>query len=125
MPEPPSYEQREIQQVAAAIRNGHRDPDNLRELLIGTTSKTTCSTVEAYFAEHYEDRALLSALVQIALEGEDSGDAPWAAANIITGFPAQLLASHKKSLVLLSQHQWSYLHGPAREALAKIAACTA
>ena len=60
-------------------------------------------------------------LVAIALEGDDAGDAPWAAANIIPDFPAEMLLSHKPSLETLAAEQWTYLHIPGRRALEKIA----
>jgi hypothetical protein len=60
--------------------------------------------------------------MNIALEGEDAGDAPWAAANTIADFPADMLLPHKRSLERLAAEQWTYLQVPARRALAKIAA---
>jgi hypothetical protein len=56
----------------------------------------------------------------IALEGEDAGDAPWAAANTIADFPADMLLPHKASLEKLAAEQWTYLHVPGRRALEKI-----
>src|SRR6185295_5095773 len=88
------YEEGEIAAASAALAQGHTDPKNLRELLIWTTSKTTCAAVEAYFQKHHHDKELLKALFAIALEGEDAGDAPWAAANTIADFPASMLVPH-------------------------------
>lgn len=116
----PSYQAREIQAASAAIAKGHSDAANLRELLIWTTSKSTAEIVESYFRNHHRDSALLSALFAIAAEGEDAGDAPWAAANTIAAFPADMLKPHKAELAELSQHQWVYLSKPAKDALAKI-----
>ena len=117
-----SYREQSIKAASAVLEKGHSDPANLRELLIWTTSKTTCEMVEAYFKKHHADPALLQALFAIAAEGEDAGDAPWAAANTIADFPASMLAKHRSELVELSKHQWSYLSKPAQDALAKIAA---
>jgi hypothetical protein len=116
----PSYREREIQAAKAALAKGHADPANLRELLIWTTSKNTAELIESYFATQHCDAALLSALFAIAAEGEDAGDAPWAAANTISDFPAEMLKPHKDELVELSQHQWTYLSKPAKDALVKI-----
>src|SRR5471030_1111191 len=85
-----------------AISKGHQDLANLRELLIWTTATPTSAIVDEYFSQHYEDGALLRALIDIALEGEDMGDAPWAAANTIAEFPAHMLQEHAASLVALS-----------------------
>ena len=115
-----SYRQQELHQASAAIAKGHKDPDNLRQLLIWTTSSTTSDLVETYFRQHLNDQELLRALVAIAMEGDDAGDAPWAAANVVAEFPAVLLADFKAELVELSQHPWSYLHVPARRALGKL-----
>ena len=122
MPASSSYRDQEIEFAAEAIRKGHRDAENLRALLICTTSETTNQMVKQYFSTHYNDKELLQSLVAIALEGEDSGDAPWAAANVLAEFPAALLAEHTASLKELSEHPWSYLHVPARQALAKLVA---
>jgi hypothetical protein len=122
MPTPSSYRDREIEFAAEAIRKGHRDAENLRALLICTTSETTSQMVGQYFSTYYNDKELLQSLVEIALEGEDSGDAPWAAANVLVEFPAVLLAEHTESLKELSEHPWSYLHVPARQAMAKLVA---
>lgn len=73
-----------------------------------------------YFQARFGDRELLDALIPIALEGEDAGDAPWAAANVIAEFPANMLRKHEAALRLLSQEQWIYLKDPANRALAKI-----
>jgi hypothetical protein len=115
-----TYQERELKAASVAIAKGHRDPSNLRELLIWTTSKTTCAMIESYFHQHHHDKDLLKALVSIALEGEDAGDAPWAAANTIADFPASMLVEHKAALLELSKHEWDYLKKPALDALAKI-----
>ena len=107
--------------VAEAIKKGHSDPASLRELLIATASRDTVGMANEYFRLHLDDEKLLAALVEIALEGEDMGDAPWAAANTIVEFPAPMLKVHEASLRKLSQEQWIYLSGPANKALAKIA----
>ena len=114
------YQKGELQAASEAIDKGHRDPENLRELLILTTSKTTCTLIDAYFEKHHQDKELLKALIRIALEGEDAGDAPWAAANTIADFPAAMLVEHKPALVELSEHEWNYLKQPAIKALEKI-----
>ena len=114
------YEERERKAASEALAKGHSDPANLRELLIWTTSKTTRPTVEAYFRKHHHDKKLLAALVSIALEGEDAGDAPWAAANTLAEFPVSMLMEHKLALIELSKHEWDYLNKPARAALRKI-----
>ena len=114
------YAKRSRDAASAAISKGHSDAANLRELLIWTTSQTTEPMVSQYFSRHLNDESLLSALFKIALEGEDSGDAPWAAANIIAEFPATLLARHKAELHALADEQWDYLNRPARAALAKL-----
>jgi hypothetical protein len=59
-------------------------------------------------------------LIAIALEGDDAGAAPWAAANTIAEFPAPMLAEHKAALLELSKYDWDYLKKPGLEALAKI-----
>ena len=115
-----SYQEGELQAASEAITKGHSDPENLRELLIWTTSKTTCSLINAYFEKHHHDKELLKALIIIALEGEDAGDAPWAAANTIADFPASMLVEHKSALVELSKYEWDYLKQPALKALEKI-----
>jgi hypothetical protein len=114
------YERRTREAAAAAITKGHSDSANLRELLIWTTSTATEPMVAAYFAQHLQDEALLDALFSIAAEGEDMGDAPWAAANVIANFPASLLARHRPELVSLASEQWDYLNQPAKRALAKL-----
>ncbi|HEV7301967.1 MAG TPA: hypothetical protein VGN72_21710 [Tepidisphaeraceae bacterium] len=116
-----SYADQRRRVCEAAAARGYEDPASLRELLICTTS-TTAPMAEAYFAERRNDPKLLSLLVAIALEGEDAGDAPWAAANTIADFPAEMLLPHKSSLETLAAEQWSYLHVPGRQALEKIAA---
>ncbi len=115
-----SYQEQEMRQASAALAKGHQDPDNLRQLLIWTTSTTTIGLVEAYFNRHLGDKDLLRMLVAIAMEGDDAGDAPWAAANVLAEFPATLLAEFKPELMELSEHPWSYLHVPARQALGKL-----
>jgi len=117
-----SYADERRQVCAAAAANGYEDPHSLRELLICTTSKLTAPIAEAYFAALRNDPELLSLLVAIALEGEDAGDAPWAAANMIAEFSAEMLLPHELSLQQLAAEQWTYLHIPGRRALAKIAA---
>lgn len=114
------YEKRTREQAATAISKGHRDSANLRELLIWTTSMTTEPMVSEYFARHLSDEQLLAALLEIALEGEDAGDAPWAAANIVAEFPAAMLARHETELQSLAKEHWDYLSRPARAALAKL-----
>lgn len=109
-----------VRAASAAIVKGHSDPKNLRELLIWTTSKTTSAIIADYFRKHLDDVSLLEALFSIAEEGEDCGDAPWAAANVLSDFPAAMLIPYKARLVILSNHQWSYLSTPAAQALAKI-----
>src|SRR5262245_43153969 len=84
------YETRKA--AAAAMAKGHSDREALRELLIWTTSRTTAEMVYDYFRRHLDDRRLLSDLIAIALEGEDNGDAPWAAANVIAEFHGELVA---------------------------------
>ena len=114
------YQERELQAAAAAIQRGHTDEAALRELLVLTTSKTTRERVEQYLTPHLRDRRLIEALVAIALEGEDAGDAPWAAANLLAEAPAEVLRPYETALVELSEHQWSYLNLPAQKALAKL-----
>jgi len=106
--------------AAAAIAKGHSVPAALRELLIWTTDRTTAPEVEAYFGRHLDDANLLNELFAIAREGEDAGDAPWAAANLIAEFPAALLSSHREELVALAQFEWDFLRQPAQKALTKI-----
>lgn len=115
-----SYETYALDAAKTAISRGHADTDNLRELLIWTTCKPTCALIENYFAQHQSDEKLLAALVGIALEGEDMGDAPWAAANTVAEFPAEMLRKHMDALITLSRHEWMYLHVPAQKALAKL-----
>jgi hypothetical protein len=117
-----SDEHREETLMAArsALARGHQDAKNLREILIWTTSKTTSDLVEAYFAEHLNDSKLIEALVSIALEGDDAGDAPWAAANTLTRFPAAMLLPHTADIIELSKYDWIYLSSPAKKILAKL-----
>jgi len=103
-----------------AVSKGHEDSESLRELLIATTSKDTIEAAMEYFGQHLHDEELLSSLFEIAAEGEDMGDAPWAAANLIAEFPPELLSGHRQKLEELANHPWVYLHGPARRALATI-----
>ena len=86
-----------------------------------TTSTDTFDNAMVHFRGHLEDPQLLADLIDIALEGEDMGDAPWAAANVITEFPAALLRLHEPQLQQIAAEQWDYVSRPAREALAKIA----
>jgi len=92
------YRATTVKAASAAIVRGHHDPANLRELLVWTTSKTTRAMVEEYFRKHFDDRVLLEMLCAIAEEGEDCGDAPWAAANTISEFPVALLMSQRTFL---------------------------
>jgi hypothetical protein len=108
----------------AAIEKGHVDPENLRELVVWTTSTTTYDAVIAYFRQHLDDPAFLAQLVSLALEGDDAGDAPWGAANLLEEFPEHLLQPHCAALLELSQHSWSYLSEPAKRALAKVGGAT-
>ena len=116
-----SYEQQAIAAATSAVQRGHADPSNLREILVWTTSQPTAPLVEKYFSSNLQDKELLRQLVTIALEGEDAGDAPWAAANVIAQFPPELLTNHRIALEELAAHPWSYLHVPAKAALAKLA----
>ena len=97
------------------------DAENLRELLIWTTAETTAPMIMEYFRQRLYDQQLLANLIEIALEGEDAGDAPWAAANVIAEFPAHLLVVHQADLQRRSQEDWSYLSQPAKRALQRIA----
>ena len=115
-----AYEKKQLEDAARAIAQGHGEESNLRELLILTTSKTTYPMISLYFRQHHHDKELLRALVSIALEGEDAGDAPWAAANTIAEFPRSMLIEHKAALLQLSEHDWDYLKTPALAALAKL-----
>jgi hypothetical protein len=114
------HQERELQAAAAAILRGYTDEAALRELLILTTSQTTSERVEQYLTPHLGDSRLIEALVAIAVEGEDAGDAPWAAANLLAAAPADVLRSHEAALVELSGHPWIYLSVPAQKALAKL-----
>ena len=113
------YRTLELENLAAALANGHSDPVNLRTLLICTTSKTTVEAAEGYFAQHHNNSALLDSLVAIALEGEDAGDAPWAAANVLADFPSIMLKKHEAALTELAAHPWAYLNIPGQKALQK------
>lgn len=114
------YEIRTRVRAARLLDKGHDDPSDLRELLILTTNTITEPAVAAYFRSHHGDNVLLKHLIEIALEGEDMGDAPWAAANTIADFPASMLTSYRSELETLSQFEWSYLNVPAQAALAKL-----
>jgi len=103
-----------------ALTKGYLDPSALRELLIATTSVAYIDEAMDYLREHYNDPRLLSMLFDIATEGEDMGDAPWAAANVIEEFPPEMLKLHESQLEALSKEQWDYLNVPARRALAKL-----
>ena len=116
-----NYAEKSRRAAERAIALGHNEKSNLRELLILTTSSTTSELVNTYFQNHRDDETLLKSLFAIAAEGEDCGDAPWAAANIIAEFPVRMLSPHKAELVELSSHEWLYLKRPALDALAKIA----
>lgn len=115
-----SYEDFLLTEAEKAIKTGHRDQANLRDLLILTTNTVTVDLVMAYFRSHHRDQQLLSDLVDIALEGEEMGDAPWAAANVLSEFPVTLLSEHRPALESLAREQWSYLNRPAKSALARI-----
>lgn len=78
--------------------------------------------IQEYFQKNLNDKDLLEALFIIAEEGEDCGDAPWAAANTISDFSGAMLAPYKARLVALSEHPWLYLSEPAKQALAKVEA---
>ena len=115
-----NYEEQSLAAARAAIAKGWRDPESLRELLIWTTSKSTAEIVEGYFAKHRGEPALLEALITISEEGEDAGDTPWAAANELEEFSAELLRPHVSRLEALSQLPWMYLSDPAVRALRKV-----
>lgn|GEM_PF-3379566 len=106
--------------IQEALGKQHDDAKALRELLIATTSTDTAPMAMDYFKSHLDDTGLLASLFDIAAEGEDMGDAPWAAANVIEQFPPDLLLNHRAQLEELAGHPWMYLHGPARRALAKL-----
>src|SRR4029078_4815204 len=76
-----TYAAERLRVCEAAAAKGYEDPESLRELLICTTSTVTAPMAEAYFAERRNDAKLLNLLMAIALEGEDAGDAPFAAVN--------------------------------------------
>jgi hypothetical protein len=115
-----NYDQWLRDRVSHCVAEGHADLNNLRELLILTTNKTTFDTVNAYFNKLHHDSKLLANLIQIALEGEDAGDAPWAAANIVAEFPSMMLAKHRREIEKLSDSDWEYLKVPSLKALEKI-----
>lgn len=117
-----TYHESMIEETTKQIEIGHADTENLRELLISTTCTCCFDLVMAYFQKHLRDDDLLSSLFNIALEGEGAGDAPWAAANLITEFPVDLLIKYKYELQKLSEFEWVYLKKPAEEGLAKIKA---
>jgi hypothetical protein len=75
----------------------------------------------SYFRQHLNDRAMLAKLIEIALEGEDMGDASWAAANVIAEFPADLLRPYEVELRQIAAEPWDYLNRPAKAALEKLA----
>ena len=56
----------------------------------------------------------------VALEGDDSSDAPWAAANIIAEFPEKMLSAYKDQLLELAAYEWVYQKTPAQAALKKL-----
>jgi hypothetical protein len=114
------YREKSRSAAKSALARGHKDIKNLREILIWTTSRTTVDLVESYFAKHLGDRELVESLVSIALEGEDAGDAPWAAANTLMVFPDAILLPHRAAMIELSHHNWDYLSGPAKEILARL-----
>lgn len=93
----------------------------LRDWLIMTTSTVAAPEALAYLRSHM-NAEMLTDLVQIALEGEDMGDAPWAAANVISEYPAELLIQHESQLREIAAEPWDYLNRPAKVALEKIAA---
>lgn len=117
-----TYEERSIEYAKSLIAKGHKNPEVLRELLICTTDKYSFPLVSDYFSHHLNDEVLLRRLFEVALEGDDSGDAPWAAANIISEFPAKLLSGYKEQLLELADYDWIYLKAPAQAALKKISA---
>jgi hypothetical protein len=88
--------------------------------LILTTSSPSAPIVDDYFRTQQSDAELLQLLVSIALEGDDAGDAPWAAANTLADFPAAMLLPYRKELTKLSKYEWSYIREPALRALAKL-----
>lgn len=114
------YRQRSLTAARAAVMLGHNDIRDLREILIWTTSSVTAELVEAYFAEHLDDRELVASLVSIALEGDDAGDAPWAAANTLTAFSSAMLLPYREAIVELSQYDWDYLNRPAKRILSRL-----
>ena len=106
--------------ASECIARGHQDHENLRELLILTTNNATVAMIDRYFAKHHHDSELLSQLMKIAKEGEDNGDAPWAAANTIADFPPAMLKPFRSDLEEISKEEWIYLNQPAKMALEKI-----
>lgn len=115
-----TYEQWSIENAEKLIKIGHKDVAILRELLICTTNKISDSIVAPYFNHFLDDEELLMNLFEIALEGDDSGDAPWAAANVISNFPATLLSNYRPQLLEIAAYDWDYLRLPAEKSLAKI-----
>jgi len=93
----------------------------LRDWLIMTTSTVTYDQAIAHLRTRLDDPAFLSELLDIALEGEDAGDAPWAAVNVIEEFSPSLLRRHLPQLTALAGESWTYLSDPAKRALAKLA----
>ena len=114
------YERQSVAWANRLMAHGHGDPSDLRDLLILTTNMSTAPAVEAYFCRHHHDATLIERLVAIAAEGDDAGDAPWAAANVLSEFPAKMLSPHRDAILRISQEDWSYLSDPATTALAKI-----
>lgn len=92
----------------------------LKDWLIMTTSTVTYDEAIAHLRTRLDDPEMLAELVDIALEGEDAGDAPWAAANVIEEFSADLLQPHRPQLIALAGESWIYLSDPAKRALAKL-----
>ena len=82
--------------------------------------KQAARRVASSLRRHLEDEELLSSLFAIAAEGDDAGDAPWAAANTIAVFPASMLRKYRAELLELSKNEWTYLKLPALDALAKL-----
>jgi hypothetical protein len=114
------YRDHTLRQLDQCVRDGHATPETLRALLIWTTVWSTSAQAIQYFQRHMCDEALLPRLIDIALEGEDAGDAPWAAAHLIEMYPADMLRVIEPKLHLLSREPWSYLSGPAWAALEKL-----
>ncbi len=114
------FEADQLKYAAECIERGHQDQQNLRELLILTTDRSTAAMIDRYFAKHHHDSELLQNLIEIALEGEDNGDAPWAAANTLADFPSDMLKPFRRQIEEISKEQWIYLNQPAKLALEKI-----